>query len=37
MIAPEQSLDAIENQVRSSGNDPKALNAAATNAFPRST
>ena len=33
MIAEANLLDAIENQVRASGNDPEALNAAATNAI----
>ena len=32
IIAESNPLDAIENQVRASGNDPEALNAAATNA-----
>ena len=33
IIAESNPLDAIENQVRASGNDPEALNAAATNAI----
>ena len=33
IIAETNPLDAIENQVRASGNDPEALNAAATNAI----
>ena len=33
IIAEANPLDAIENQVRASGNDPEALNAAATNAI----
>jgi hypothetical protein len=32
IIAKTNPLDAIENQVRASGTDPEALNAAATNA-----
>jgi hypothetical protein len=33
VIALTNPLDAIENQVRASGNDPEALNAAATNSI----
>lgn len=33
MLDDVNPMDAIENQVRSTGNDPEALNAAATNAM----